>query len=260
MAPKKAAAAAPRFSASRFSAFASDSEEEEEHIIIPAETPQEFFARLQQEDPVLAAVARGISWFEAENGEDPAYIKESQARIAAEMASYVPPPPRPEPSAPPATEEQLEAHYMAYCQRTEDEFWVQPFTQNLEERIPDYFDTTGLTDDEFHAMLAWAYDKGWVVDVCGRDSVKLQSDDGPRRCYVPEDFWTVRKPVKTSTIPRFCRAAGACTESDCRYVHEDTIPKVNRPCGFGAACGKRTQCLFMHPGEDWTPACCIHRH
>ena len=289
MAPKKAIA-----SASRFSAFETDSDSDEEavadsrtavaaeHPIIPAETPAEFFARLAREDPVLAAVARGLSWFEAEHGEDDPVIKASQARIAAQRAEREAQEARlaamPVPSAPPATQEELDAHYLFLCRSSEDEFWAQSFTDNLEERIPDYFDTTGLTDDEFHAMLAWAYDKGWNVDVCGRETVRLQSDDGPSRRYIPDNFWERPavtccdhehkhgpKKAKTSTIPRFCRTAN-CEDLDCRYVHEDTIPKTNRPCGFGATCGaadptgvKRSQCLFMHPGETWTPASCIHR-
>lgn len=280
MAPKKAAA---RFPASRFSAFETDSEEEVEHPIIPAETPAEFFARLGREDPILAAVSNGLSWFEAENGEDDHIVKASKARIAAqrearerllaeEEASRPPVPP-----APPATEEEMDAHYLSVCHRSEEEFWAQSFTQNLDERIPDYFDTTGLTDDEFHAMLTWVYANGWAVEVCGRDSVKLMSDDGPSRRYIPDNFWTHKpahgvccshkhdKKAKTSTIPRFCRAA-VCEEADCRYVHADTIPKTNRPCGFGEGCGasdptgvKRSQCLFMHPGETWTTESCIHK-
>jgi hypothetical protein len=64
---------------------------------------------------------------------------------------------------------------------------------------------------------------------------------------------------------RFCRAT-ACTEAGCRYVHGDTIPKMDKPCGFGATCGasdptglKRSQCIYMHPGEVWTADLCIHR-
>jgi hypothetical protein len=292
MAPKKAstyradgrsgtAAAPPRFSASRFSAFETDSDEEVEHPIIPAETPAEFFARLAREDPILSAVARGLSWFEAENGEDDPVIKASQVRIAAQRAEREAlaalRAASPEPSAPPATQDELDAHYLSVCHRSEDEFWAQSFTETLEERIPDYYDTTGLTDDEFHAMLAWTYDKGWNVDICGRETVKLQSDDGPSRRYIAENFWErpapccshdhshSHKPKKTSTIPRFCRTAN-CEDLDCRYVHGDTIPKTNRPCGFGAECGasdptgvKRSQCLFMHPGETWTAASCIHK-
>jgi hypothetical protein len=105
------------------------------------------------------------------------------------------------------------------------------------------------------------------------------SDNNPPRRYIPHTFWEeaqasccghshghhqTKKP-KTATIPRFCRAA-PCEEEDCRYVHGDTIPKVNRSCGFGESCGasdptgvKRSQCLYMHPGETWTTESCIHR-
>ena len=69
-------------------------------------------------------------------------------------------------------------------------------------------------------------------------------------------------------VMRFCRAGCACPEKDtgCRYVHGDTIPKMDKPCGFGAECGasdptglKRSQCIYMHPGEEWTADLCIHR-
>ena len=275
-APKKAAAPI-----SRFAAFALDSDSEEEaHPIIPAETPQEFFARLAVEDPYMAALARGVSWYEVEYGEDDPITKASMARIEAERpareaaraaaaALAVTPERRAEPE--PVLDEAAE----------EEAYFDLPATANLEERIPDYYDTSALTDEEFHAVLAWAYDKGWVVEIGDRSSVKLQSDNGPPRRYIPENFWesthshtggccshshTPAKKAKTSTIPRFCRAAEACTEEDCRYVHGDTIPKVNRPCGFGAECGssdptgvKRSQCLYMHPGETWTTESCIHR-
>lgn len=71
---------------------------------------------------------------------------------------------------------------------------------------------------------------------------------------------------KGAPVPRFCRAAGACADEGCRYVHGDTIPRVNKPCGFGADCGasdptgvKRSQCLFMHPGETWNSSMVIRR-
>jgi hypothetical protein len=69
-------------------------------------------------------------------------------------------------------------------------------------------------------------------------------------------------------VMRFCRAGADCPEKDtgCRYVHGDTIPKIDKPCGFGAECGasdptglKRSQCIYMHPGEEWTADLCIHR-
>jgi hypothetical protein len=74
-----------------------------------------------------------------------------------------------------------------------------------------------------------------------------------------------RGPV---TIPRFCREGAACAEAggSCRYVHGDTIPRVNEPCAFGAGCGasdptgvKRSQCLRMHPDEEWSPELVIRR-
>lgn len=69
-------------------------------------------------------------------------------------------------------------------------------------------------------------------------------------------------------VMRFCRAGEACPEKEtgCRYVHGDTIPKIDKPCGFGAECGasdatglKRSQCIYMHPGEEWSADLCIHR-
>lgn len=74
------------------------------------------------------------------------------------------------------------------------------------------------------------------------------------------------KKKSTTSIQRFCRAAGSCTDEKCRYVHGDTIPRINEPCGFGAECGasdptglKRSQCLRMHPGEEWNDSLVIHR-
>jgi hypothetical protein len=66
-------------------------------------------------------------------------------------------------------------------------------------------------------------------------------------------------------IPRFCREAGACTKEGCRYVHGDTIQRVDKPCGFGAECGKgdaakRSSCIYMHPGEVWSADLVVHRH
>lgn len=76
-----------------------------------------------------------------------------------------------------------------------------------------------------------------------------------------------KKPERkksTSSVPRFCREAGDCKEEGCRYIHGDTIPRVNRPCGFGADCGKgdaakRALCLYMHPGETWTDGLVVRR-
>lgn len=83
-----------------------------------------------------------------------------------------------------------------------------------------------------------------------------QSDGRPARSGPP------RK--KSTTVPRFCRVGKSCSEEGCRYVHADTIQRVNRPCGFGADCGKgdatkRAACLYMHPGETWSESLVVHR-
>jgi hypothetical protein len=87
---------------------------------------------------------------------------------------------------------------------------------------------------------------------------KKEADADPKVIAHPE------KKKSTSSVPRFCREASACKEEACRYVHGDTIPRVNRPCGFGADCGKgdaakRALCLYMHPGETWTDGLVVRR-
>lgn len=65
-------------------------------------------------------------------------------------------------------------------------------------------------------------------------------------------------------VARFCKEGKACPTAGCRYVHGDTIPKINEPCRFGEGCGsgdaaKRATCLRIHPGEIWTPELVIKR-
>jgi hypothetical protein len=65
-------------------------------------------------------------------------------------------------------------------------------------------------------------------------------------------------------VARFCKEGTACPTAGCRYVHGNTIPRVNEPCKFGAGCGsgdaaKRATCLRMHPGETWTADLVIKR-
>jgi len=65
-------------------------------------------------------------------------------------------------------------------------------------------------------------------------------------------------------VARFCKEGTACPTAGCRYVHGNTIPRVNEPCKFGEGCGsgdaaKRATCLRMHPGETWTPELVIKR-
>jgi len=189
--------------------------------------------------------------------------------------------------------------------RTEDDLWSQPWAARLDEYFADHYDTRALTDAEWEAMLTWLYAEGWEVCDYDRDGVKAYPDDMPPRIWVrppPEDdalparglhgkFRGIAEaddhhhdcacdhhhthaapaPTKTlesrkATIPRFCRAGAECADMDCRFVHADTIPRINEPCKFGADCGasdptglKRSQCLRMHPGETWTEEMVIVR-
>ena len=185
---------------------------------------------------------------------------------------------------------------------TLEEFWAQPFAANLAEYTIDVYDTRLLTDEEWNAMMSWLYWKGWWIDDFERGCVNAEPDDLPARrwcpppaetpdptddetgpkkvvCWSSQPSWddeagakkapkkkTLRAAAAPVPVMRFCRAVGTCTEAGCRYVHGDTIPKMDRPCGFGAECGasdptglKRSQCIYMHPGEEWTADLCIHR-
>jgi len=184
---------------------------------------------------------------------------------------------------------------------TEGEIWRQPFSGDLEEYWPETYDTRAMSDEDFHALMSWLYSKGWYVKDYNREGVQTWPDNAPSRRWdaaamAPEEERHVRwadeeeerprkaaaaacggaghhhhghrapKP-KSVTIPRFCRDGHACAAgAACRYVHGDTIPRINEPCAFGEGCGasdptgvKRSQCLRMHPGETWTPELVIRR-
>jgi hypothetical protein len=159
--------------------------------------------------------------------------------------------------------------------------WDQPFGRNLEMYWTDCYDTRELTDAEYEACMAWLYDQGWEVEGEIRSGMKAWPADLPPRVWVaprgPSRFDALsssavqpqapvragRPPAggkKSVTVPRFCRASGggvACADAACRYVHADTMPRLDKACGFGAACGgtdpaKRAACLYMHPGETWS--------
>ena len=186
---------------------------------------------------------------------------------------------------------------------TLSEFLAQPFAANMEEYTMDVYDTRRLTDEEWNAMMSWLYWKGWCVDEFERGWVSAEQDDLPARHWCPprpeppisagraddetgpkkvvcwsscdDEAGAKKEPKKKALraaghtpvpVMRFCRAVGICTEAGCRYVHGDTIPKMDRPCGFRAECGasdptglKRSQCIYMHPGEEWSADLCIHR-
>ena len=161
--------------------------------------------------------------------------------------------------------------------------WDQPFARNLEMYWTDCYDTRDLTDAEYADCMAWLYDQGWEVEGEIRSGMKAWPADLPPRVWVaprgPSRFdalsssaghQEVQAPVRTGrppaggkksvTVPRFCRSSGggvACADAACRYVHADTMPRLDKPCGFGSSCGgtdpsKRAACLYMHPGETWS--------
>lgn len=193
---------------------------------------------------------------------------------------------------------ELWANPRAPLRAKEEEIWQQPFSADLEEYWPETYDTREMSDKDYHALMDWLYSKGWYVDSYDRAGVRCWTDNAPSRRWdaaamAPEEEHHVRwadaeepkkacggaghshchghgrppaKP-KTVVIPRFCREGHACAAgASCRYVHGDTIPRINDACAFGAGCGasdptgvKRSQCLRMHPGETWTPELVIRR-
>jgi hypothetical protein len=168
---------------------------------------------------------------------------------------------------------------------SEEEFWAGPWSAKLHEQNSDVYDTTELTDVEYNGMMSWLYEKGWWVGDFERSWVSFEPDNMPSRRWCPLSDELPRKVVHfgpscchkkekkaaspsdagAAPILRFCRST-ECTEEGCRYVHGDTIPRVDRPCAFGERCGaadptgmKRSQCLYMHPGETWSADLVIRR-
>jgi hypothetical protein len=171
----------------------------------------------------------------------------------------------------------------------EADLWAQPFAAHLDEHVSFHYNTTDLTDAEYRAFMTWLYENGWNVLQEYREYVHAVDDDAPPRVWVsPEEAERLaairlavvveEKPAFRSfaplsapgtdngrrtgaPVPRFCREAHACKTPGCRYVHGDTIAKVNRPCcpPHGGECSKKATCLFMHPGETFEAGACIHR-
>jgi hypothetical protein len=177
--------------------------------------------------------------------------------------------------------------YVPQTRLSMDDLEQQRFAINLEEVAPNTFDVTGLCHGEWVGLMTWLYAAGWWVDPatetpfrghCAPLLVFKPADLPPRIWVEPEECVRIsvapsqaktaktEKTAKSVVIPRFCRAVTSCEDTACRYVHGNTIPRLNEPCGFGAACGasdptgvKRSQCLRIHPGETWTPQLVIHR-
>jgi hypothetical protein len=156
----------------------------------------------------------------------------------------------------------------------ESAIWNQPFSANLSIYWSDTYDLRALSDADYEACMTWLYDQGWEIEGESRDGVKAIPADLMPRVWTPPPAETrdasglapaapMRQNRQAAGVKRFCRTT-ACSDARCRYVHGDTIPRINEPCGFGAGCGasdpvKRSQCLRMHPGETWTPDMVITR-
>jgi hypothetical protein len=168
-------------------------------------------------------------------------------------------------------------------QRAESDIWAGAWGRNLELHTPEVYDLSGLSDEEYGALMTWLYAEGW--DAAGdRDTMRACPAGLPPRVWVQvRDFGSLMpleeektvaapapapaKPKGKGCVPRFCRASSGgvpCAEAKCRYVHDDTMPRLDEPCAFGAACGasdpaKRALCIRMHPGELWTPDLVVRR-
>jgi hypothetical protein len=60
----------------------------------------------------------------------------------------------------------------------------------------------------------------------------------------------------------FCNLGSACPKPGCRYVHGNTIPRIDRPCMSvrdGRTCSKLGSCVYMHQGEKYVPGMVITR-
>ena len=250
--------------ASRFAVFESSDEEDAP----PAELSLKEKIAL---NPLLAAMCRGdVSW--ADDMEGP------RGSPSADFIAHIT-----------AVEEELQAAKAAAHEAQameEASIWHQPFSRNLEAHCGDRFDLSDLTELEYAACMTWLYANGWYV-TGGRNNLEAYSADLPPRVWVMDRFATLMeeeapapaqalaqapapkpKAKKTAvTVPRFCRASSggvACADAACRYVHADTMPRLDEPCAFGAACGgtdpaKRALCIRMHPGETWDATLVVNR-
>lgn len=222
-------------------------------------TPRPSLAALSENDPYTRAMSTGSSWGDlalAEEGETPPMRLISPVEWAQRAIDNL------------AVEEA--------------EIWAQPFARALCTYYADCYNTQALTDEEYEACLTWLYEKGWSVEVEDRAGFKAFPDNLPPRVWisplaarfemsepcghehhaVPQVI-SVPRMKKSGVVPRFCRDE-TCKEAGCRYVHGDTIPRINEPCNFGAGCGaadpaKRALCIRMHPGEVWVADMVVRR-
>ena len=153
----------------------------------------------------------------------------------------------------------------------EADLWAQPFAASLSvknENI-DLYDCRLMSDEDYAAFMTHLYAHGWIVSHEERRWVQAGTGYEPPRVWVPPSTASCcgsgGKKEKT-VVPRFCREGEECCTQDCRYVHGDSIPKVDRACAVGERCGssdptgeKRALCIYIHPGEVWTASSCVCR-
>lgn len=171
--------------------------------------------------------------------------------------------------------------------------FAQPFASKLDEHNEGVLKTYHMSDEDYAALMTWLYAEGWYITLEERYVVEVEPDTLPSRRWIPpykpsrfelaameeEEAPSccsapppVVKPAAPprKCIPRFCKHASACPLKDttCNYTHGDTIPCVDKPCGFdkpaeGKTCSgdKRATCIFMHPseGQVWNAEMVIHR-
>ena len=152
--------------------------------------------------------------------------------------------------------------------------FAHPFTAAMVELNEDVYDLTAVTDTDFAALMTWLYAQGWgfatetraTIDLCPPVSVSTEAAKSRVWSWNTAPYGPKPKPV----IPRFCRDGKACPnkETTCHFTHGDTIPCVDKACGFdkpaeGKCCSgdKRKTCIFMHAseGQVWSPTLFVRR-
>lgn len=221
-------------------------------------SPSQRLRALTASDPYADAMSSGSSWGDLEE---------------PMVFGYTP------------TLEELDARKEMELRAQEESIWAQSWSERLATYYADTYDLRDLSEGEYEACMTWMYAQGWNIHEEDREGVKAYPDNLPPRVWIapPSRFdWLGTPEQQTETccnhghqkkekkegkgkgpVPRFCRDQ-ACADAGCRYVHGDTMPRLNEPCNFGAACGasdpaKRALCIRMHPGETWTADLVVHR-
>lgn len=249
----------------RFAAFAYDSDEEEEVVVKPVLVPSKVQAKV--------AVAVAVPEFYYPTLKAMMDHTEAWGDLCGDsgsIASSVTLSPVDEILA--NRENERRCEYEEDLTRGETSLWDQSWSAKIDEVMPTYFKLSELDNYEYADAMTWLYDQGWHIDVEERAFVRAWPANLPPRVWIapirefccgdlsPCKKEKASKPVKL--VQRFCRERGGgvhCGYEGCRFIHEDTIPRVNKPCQFGNACGKREGCLFIHPDETWVEGMVLTR-